>query len=232
MSSSSGKEDSFRDLFRLSGLSQDNSLGQELSSVMDERIPPFIVVDEAPALVEILLLFKASACARFDGIRLLFRIVVVIEEKKIQELLCGNLVMKFDIGDLEISASREKLQYTDYTRKNIKKKLKTVSDELISVISKEFSGCKTLWDAKCLMGSIFDMASNLYNLRNFVAEKMKFKGKKIGDTSISNYYPRLERRFALMDVLYLSLQYALLRSLRCKRKPHQSSPWLTTPPIR
>ena len=110
------------------------------------------------------------------------------EEKKIQELLCGNLVMKFDIGDLEISASREKLQYTDYTRKNIKKKLKTVSDELISVISKEFSGCKTLWDAKCLMGSIFDMASNLYNLRNFVAEKMKFKGKKIGDTNISNYY--------------------------------------------
>ena len=110
------------------------------------------------------------------------------EEKKIQELLCGNLVMKFDIGDLEISASREKLQYTDYTRKNIKKKLKTVSDELISVISKEFSGCKTLWDAKCLMGSIFDMASNLYNLRNFVAEKMKFKGKKIGDTSISTYY--------------------------------------------
>ena len=52
---------------------------------MDERMPPFIVVDEAPALVEILLLFKASACARFDGIRPLFRIVVVVEEKNIQE---------------------------------------------------------------------------------------------------------------------------------------------------
>ena len=110
------------------------------------------------------------------------------EETNLQELLCGNLVMKFDIGDLEISASREKLQYTEYTRKKIKEKLKTVSDELISVISKEFSGCKTLWDAKCLMGSIFDMASNLYNLRNFVAKKMTFKGKKIGDTSIGAYY--------------------------------------------
>jgi hypothetical protein len=110
------------------------------------------------------------------------------EETNLQELLCGNLVMKFDIGDLEISASREKLQYTEYTRKKIKEKLKTVSDELISVISKEFSDCKTLWDAKCLMGSIFDMASNLYNLRNFVAKKMKFKGHKIGDDNVGGYY--------------------------------------------
>jgi len=110
------------------------------------------------------------------------------EEQQLKELLCGNLVMKFDIGDLEISASREKLQYTEYTRKNIKKKLKTVSDELISVISKQFNDAKTLWDAKCLMGSIFDMASNLYNLRNFVAKNMKFKGKKIGESHINGYY--------------------------------------------
>ena len=28
------------------------------------------------------------------------------EQSNLQELLCGNLVMKFDIGDLEISAAR------------------------------------------------------------------------------------------------------------------------------
>lgn len=39
-------------------------------------------------------------------------------------LLCENLTLNVDIGDVEISASRENLQYTDYTRKQIIKKLK------------------------------------------------------------------------------------------------------------
>ena len=45
------------------------------------------------------------------------------DERKLKTLLCKNLRLDVEIGDLEISASREKLQYTDYTRKQIIEKL-------------------------------------------------------------------------------------------------------------
>ena len=46
------------------------------------------------------------------------------DDGDIDDILTRNLVLNFEIGDLEIAASREKLQSTDYTKKNIKKKLK------------------------------------------------------------------------------------------------------------
>ena len=122
------------------------------------------------------------------------------DENRMSQMICDNLVIHMDIGDVEISASREKLQYTDYTRKNIKNKLKTVADELVSTISKQFKDCKTLWDCKCLMGEVFDMGSNMYHLRNIVELKMKFKGKKIGDSSISSSYTNANGDYERVDL--------------------------------
>ena len=122
------------------------------------------------------------------------------EEGRIGQMLCDNLVLHMDIGDVEISASREKLQYTDYTKKNIKDKLKIVADELVSTISKQFKDCDTLWDCKCLMGEVFDMGSNMYHLRNIVEKKMKFKGKKIGSDSVSASYTNADGDYERIDL--------------------------------
>jgi hypothetical protein len=85
------------------------------------------------------------------------------------------------IGDVEISASREKLQFTDYTRKNILAKLATVKDELLNVVNKEFADSKTLFDAKCLMGELFDYGSGLYSLRDVLMKSVKWNGKPISN---------------------------------------------------
>lgn len=103
-------------------------------------------------------------------------------------MLCRNLVLYVDIGDVEVSASREKLQYTDYTKDVLKKKIISVYEEVINAVNKEFKDCKTMWDAKCLYGELFDTASNLYSLRNVIASEAKFNGKKISSSNVASYY--------------------------------------------
>lgn len=106
-------------------------------------------------------------------------------EDGLAPLLKENLIMEVPIGDLEISASREKLQYTDHTRKNLVRHLKTVKDGLVESVSNDFKECKTLFDAKCLFGSVFDYASPLYSLRNVLAKKLLWKGKTVDSDSYS-----------------------------------------------
>ena len=102
---------------------------------------------------------------------------------KLSNLLKENLTLTVPIGDLEISASREKLQYTDYTRDNLKRALNEVKDDLVASVSREFKDCKTLFDAKCLFGSIFDYGSPLYSLRDVLSKKLLWNGKPVDSDS-------------------------------------------------
>jgi hypothetical protein len=105
------------------------------------------------------------------------------DERKLDTLLCQNLELEVEIGDLEISASREKLQYTDYTRKQIIEKLLNVQNELLKTVGKQFKESKTLFDAKCLYGSVFDYGSPLYALRDVLSKELKWNGKAIEDNT-------------------------------------------------
>jgi hypothetical protein len=104
-----------------------------------------------------------------------------------KNLLTDSLVLKIDIGDLEISASREKLQYTDYSKKNLKKMLMRVQKEIADQIGKQFGECKTLFDAKCLYGAVFQTTSALYSLKDSIKKHLTWKGKVIDGSSFSTY---------------------------------------------
>lgn len=101
------------------------------------------------------------------------------ENSSLSSLVTDNLVMTFDIGDLEISASREKLQFTDATRKVIVKRLKVVESQIIENVLSEFKNCTTLMDARCLYGTIMDWSSGLYEFRGILDKKLVWKGKPI-----------------------------------------------------
>ena len=108
----------------------------------------------------------------------------------IDDILTRNLVLNVDIGELEIAASREKLQYTDYTKKNIKKKLKIALKEIMKSITTTFHHCDTLFDAKCLYGATFDYSSNLYELHQVIGKNLKWKGKVVGDSNFNTSYDK------------------------------------------
>ena len=105
------------------------------------------------------------------------------ENSNLSSLVTENLVMTFDIGDLEISASREKLQFTDATRKEIVKRLKVVESQIIENVLSEFKNCATLMDARCLYGTIMDWSSGLYEFRGILDKKLVWKGKPITSDS-------------------------------------------------
>ena len=71
------------------------------------------------------------------------------------ELLSSGVEIDFKIGDLEISASREALQYTDRTKKAILGILETILKALPDVLGEKFKECETLWDAKVLYNDAF-----------------------------------------------------------------------------
>ncbi len=66
-----------------------------------------------------------------------------------------GLTIYFKIGDLDISASREALQYTDETKKTITRKLDEILAEIPKKVSQSMDDCKNLWDAKCVYGDLF-----------------------------------------------------------------------------
>ena len=97
-------------------------------------------------------------------------------------LLDSSVLLKFDIGDLEISASREALQYTDFTKKNIIEKLDEVLKDIPSKVGQRFDNCNTLWEAKCFWQETFAYGGVGHSLSNIVSKSgVIWKGQKIGD---------------------------------------------------
>jgi len=97
----------------------------------------------------------------------------------------SGLEIYFDIGDLEMAASREGLQYTTHTKRNILNKLKTLKKDIIKKVLERFNGCTTHFQAKCLFNDLFDMTNDLYHVKQIVAKDLIFNNKKIDN---SNYY--------------------------------------------
>ena len=98
------------------------------------------------------------------------------------ECLIGlGVELDFQIGDLEIAASREGLQYKDATKAAIKKVLMTVAAEIGQVFTSKISGAKSLWEAKRYYHENFESLWNngYYTLPQVVKGHILWNGQKI-----------------------------------------------------
>lgn len=107
------------------------------------------------------------------------------ENEKLNNLLKPNLVMVFNIGDLEISASREKLQFTNKTKDAIIARMKVIEEQVVEKAMEQFGECESMFAAKCLYGSMMDWTSGLYEFRDILSKKLTWNGVKI---SSDHYY--------------------------------------------
>ena len=62
-------------------------------------------------------------------------------------LLRYKFLLYFDVGDVAITATREKLDYHKKTKKAIRDRLKKIKQELNGVIEKALENCPNLWEA-------------------------------------------------------------------------------------
>lgn len=94
-----------------------------------------------------------------------------------------GMAILFDIGDLDVSASREKLQYTKRTIDAIVARLSIIRVDMGKVVSKRFDDCKNLYDAKCLYSEFFDYYGVLHGL-NSIVKNVTWNGTKIDSNDI------------------------------------------------
>ncbi len=96
------------------------------------------------------------------------------------DILSQGAILYFDIGELEITANREGLQYKGKTIPAIKAKLKTLSDELAATITQTIASATSYWDAKKAFGAAFERSgSDQYygsGLSNLVSAKVTWNG--------------------------------------------------------
>jgi hypothetical protein len=102
-------------------------------------------------------------------------------EPELGEILNRNIVIDFDIGDLEVSASREALQYTPHTQKNIIAKLRAIKEECLAEVNSKLTNGKSMYEAKIIYNSIFNFyTGSLCFLSSILKPNdLKFNGKDI-----------------------------------------------------
>jgi hypothetical protein len=115
------------------------------------------------------------------------------DEEELSSVFKSNLRVDFNIGDLEVAASRESLQYTPHTQKSIIAKARKIKDECLAEVYNKLTNGTSMYEAKCVYNDLFNYYSEspLSFLSGIINKNdLKFKGKdltsSIWDTFRSN----------------------------------------------
>jgi hypothetical protein len=96
--------------------------------------------------------------------------------KIIRSVLQSDFVFQFDIGDLEINAGRESLEYTAETQKTLGEAAVKASRELSGKLQKEMASCKTMFECKKFFIRVFGSGGDYHRFSNYIKkEDLKFK---------------------------------------------------------
>ena len=98
--------------------------------------------------------------------------------------LAYNFIFYVDIGTVEVSASREDLQYTDFTKKNLVKLLDSFFSELVEKINGKIENAANIFEAKRLFQETFCNLFSQSNTFNFLGKKCNWKGFDVSEPDI------------------------------------------------
>ena len=100
----------------------------------------------------------------------------------------SNLLIRFNIGDLEFAPSREALQYTDFTNTAIHSAMTLIMSEIEVVILNRFKSCTNLFEAKQLFGELFEYGGELNELYDYFTKKgLVWNNIKIDSSKIIDF---------------------------------------------
>ncbi len=100
----------------------------------------------------------------------------------VKELISLGVELTFDIGELEIAANREGLQYRDLTKASVSERLKVVRNEIGKIFTDKISEAPTLWEAHALYGEAFEQyrqRGTVRTLKGVVDGKVSWHGTEI-----------------------------------------------------
>jgi hypothetical protein len=103
-------------------------------------------------------------------------------------LLNYPFVLNFEIGELEVAASREHLSYKQATIESIKRRLDQILDELPSKLQSRIDECETLWDAHIAYEeaqTTYPMIERLAHIGGF---SLQWNGESLKDKYVTAQY--------------------------------------------
>jgi len=104
------------------------------------------------------------------------------EKRRIYNSL--GLELDFEIGELEVSASREDLGYDARTSKNIIDAFERALKEITEVINEQFLKYENMWDAAVALNEINQNKDGVNRLINYGLVSPKWKGKDVNTSSV------------------------------------------------
>jgi hypothetical protein len=107
-------------------------------------------------------------------------------KREYQTVLNHPFEFDFDIGELEIAASREALGYKKNTIANLVKSIDAMYTELPTKFQDRFKSATTTWDAHRIWGDLFQQNNNLSYLLRELANNNKLSFKVGGRTISTN----------------------------------------------
>jgi len=106
--------------------------------------------------------------------------------------LAYNFIFYVDIGTVEVSASREDIQYTDFTKKNLVKLLGGFFSELVEKINAKIENAANIFEAKRLFHETFCNLFSTGNSFNFLGKKCNWKGFDVSDSNVVFHFSQDE----------------------------------------
>ena len=101
-------------------------------------------------------------------------------QTKYRKFLSNDSRIEIPIGELNITPSREALEYTEHTIKGLKKAVDKIIDEVDIQVGKEMSECNSWWQAKLLSDKIegrIHGVPDLSSLETFEGVSLKYNPK-------------------------------------------------------
>jgi len=106
--------------------------------------------------------------------------------------LAYNFIFYVDIGTVEVSASREDLQYTDFTKKNLVQLLDGFFSELVEKINGKIENAANIFEAKRLFQETFCNLFTQSNTFNFLGKKCNWKGFDVSEADVNFHFSQDE----------------------------------------
>jgi hypothetical protein len=108
--------------------------------------------------------------------------------RRYERLLYQHLVVEFNIGELDVAASREELSYDPTTVGVLETRLDAVLRELQEQVSTDFAKCTTMWEAQCLLHNMVYGSYAMRELKQMLTAggfPFTWQGKNISATEFS-----------------------------------------------
>lgn len=100
-----------------------------------------------------------------------------------QCLVNSNIDITLNIGDVDIEAGREGLQFTKRTQNIIRHKFRHIVKHFVDKVQADFSSCKTEWDVYCYSHDYVNSLGNNFIHHIFSSIKIEINGKKINPST-------------------------------------------------